>query len=329
MNPYTKSRPDFSKDSSYGRSYARAHRMLFVALLIVAICATSLPFLVTYSPSLAIAYFGYVFVAASGYKWGIKPALLIGSVIVFANSYLLMPFIEDTTLLQWSALSTAVAFIALAVAFGRVGRVATDLRQIRFSDQLQSMTNRDTFVLLLEKEVARVKRYRQHCSLAMVELGILDKVEKVHGHHQADLLLRQFQMKLGRQIRKCDTLSWIGGPYLALLLPNTPMDGAESALERLKSSGLEIVARSSLRLRPEASDWRVAVGELDEADWDAYTTLNRFAQMLGPNVGRRIGIPNNTNRHAELVSTSTPAGPQRLRHIGPQLPQSSVPLRTN
>jgi diguanylate cyclase (GGDEF)-like protein len=212
--------------------------------------------------------------------------------------------------------------VALALAFSGLGKVAVDFRQIKFSDQLQTLIGRDTLFVLLEKELARIKRYHQPCSLALVEMGILDKVEKAHGHHQADLLLRQFQKTLGRQLRKSDTLAWLGGPYMALLLPNTRLAGTELALERLRSSGLEILWRSSLRLRPEVSDWRVAVSELDGDEGDAYATLCRFASTLGPNVARRIGLSD--NRQILPGPMLIPVGQQPVRQSNHQLVQSGT-----
>lgn len=282
--------PNFSKDSYYGRIYSRAHNALLAGLLVAGACAAALPLFVGNVAGLAFTYFGYVLVAAFGYKWGIRPALLAGAVLCLADLVLLWPYARDGTTLQLAFLSDVIAFVALALGFGRVGNIARDLNQIKFSDQLPRAADRDVLLAVLDKELARAKRHRQPSSLAIMEIKMLDKVEKVHGHHQMDLLLRQLQVALVRQLRKSDTLAWLGGPYFALLLSSTEGEAAQVAISRLREAARNVSTRSFLGLGIDASDWRVALTEIKADDGDPNSALVRAASNLGPTVPRRIGL---------------------------------------
>lgn len=281
---------DFSKDRYYGKIYSRAQTVLFAGLLFAGASAAALPLFVRNSAALAFVYFSCILVAACGYKWGARIALLAGMFLGVGDLIILRLHVESNASLQLSVLSSIVAFIALALGFGSAGKVARDLHQIKFSDQTPRAADREILLALLEKELARAKRHRQPSSLAIVEFRTLDKVESEYGRHQMDLLLRQLQLVLVRQLRRSDTLAWLGGPYFALLLPGTDPKGAEAAIDRLRESARNTPPRSFFHLGMDVSDLSTAVIEIKGDDLDPYATLNRVASKLGPLVQRRVGL---------------------------------------
>lgn len=282
--------PDFSKDCHYGRTYSHAHNILAVGLLVAGACAAALPLFVGYAVGLAFTYVGYILVAAFAYKSGTRSALLVGIILCLSDLAIVWPYTRDGSTFQLLFLSNVIAFSALSLGFGSVGRIAKDLNQIKFSDQLPRAADRDALLAVLYKELAQAKRNRHIGCLVIMEIEMLDKVEKIHGHHQMDLLLRQLQAVLVRQIRKSDTLAWLGGPYFALLLSATDCDAAHIAVNRLREAAQKVSSRSFVGLGIDASDWRVALTELKADDGDPNTVLARVASSLGPAAPRRIGL---------------------------------------
>lgn len=282
--------PDFSKGGYYNRIHSRAHNKLLIGMLVAGASAVALPLFLSNSMGLAFTYFAFLLVAMFAYKWGTRAGIVVGAILEIAGLILLMPLSGSGALLQASLVLQSIAFVALSIGLSGVGMIARDLQQIKFSHEVPKAADRERLLFLLDKELARAKRYRQPSSLAIVELRIMDKAEKAYGHHQTELLLRQVQLSLLQQLRRSDTLAWLEGPYFALLMPGTGRQAAETALERLKECMRRISARPLHRLGTDVSEWRVSILELKGEDDDPHEAMRKAASNLGPIALQRIGL---------------------------------------
>ncbi len=83
-------------------------------------------------------------------------------------------------------------------------------------------------------ELERARRYALGVALVLIDLDQLRAVNAVHGTEAGDRLLREFGALLVRDMRVPDFVARVGGDEFALLLPETGVEGARTAIRRLR-----------------------------------------------------------------------------------------------
>ncbi|MBU0549934.1 GGDEF domain-containing protein [Myxococcota bacterium] len=114
-----------------------------------------------------------------------------------------------------------------------VRRVAV-LERENIMDPLMGVHNRRYFDRRLEEAVARSKRYDIPLSLLMIDVDHFKSVNDVHGHPCGDEVLAQLGRRLDRTARNTDLVSRYGGEEIAVLAPDTDLEGALVLAERLR-----------------------------------------------------------------------------------------------
>lgn len=115
----------------------------------------------------------------------------------------------------------------------RLGEELAELRSLAANDPLTGTLNRRAFDERLEYEFAQVQRYGGELSLAVIDLDHFKSINDQHGHDVGDVVLKQLAGALADLLRETDTLSRYGGEEFVALLPETSLQGAQRALERL------------------------------------------------------------------------------------------------
>jgi len=108
-------------------------------------------------------------------------------------------------------------------------------RQANF-DALTGLVNRRHFLEKAESEIARSKRYGGELSLIMFDIDHFKRVNDTHGHHVGDQVLRHVAETTRNCIRNIDIAGRIGGEEFVILLPQTDLDHAAEAAERLRTA---------------------------------------------------------------------------------------------
>jgi diguanylate cyclase (GGDEF)-like protein len=101
-------------------------------------------------------------------------------------------------------------------------------------DGLTKLTNYQRFQEVLDEEMYRAKRYTFPLTLLMVDLDHFKKVNDTLGHLAGDYILRETAELLKQSLRKSDVAARYGGEEFAVLLPETPQEGAFILAERLR-----------------------------------------------------------------------------------------------
>ena len=101
------------------------------------------------------------------------------------------------------------------------------------TDELTGLVNRRRFMTALETETARTSRLRPP-SLILADLDDFKRVNDRFGHPVGDELLQEFARALLDHVRDIDIPARLGGEEFAVLLPETPVDGASAVAERLQ-----------------------------------------------------------------------------------------------
>jgi diguanylate cyclase (GGDEF)-like protein len=104
------------------------------------------------------------------------------------------------------------------------------------TDALTGIANRRVFDDRLRAELAIAQRHERAVSLALFDLDHFKRVNDVYGHQSGDRALVRFASLLSEHARLGDVVARVGGEEFAWLMPETDVDGAFAAAERLRTA---------------------------------------------------------------------------------------------
>ena len=155
----------------------------------------------------------------------------------------------------WSGAAPAQpAFVVLAFVLGALVYVLTawfaadittaalHARASALADPLTGLGNRRFFEDMAERELNRSRRYHRPLALAYIDIDNFRSVNDERGHAAGDALLRRVAEELPSGIRRSDIVARVGGDEFVILLPETPPEGAETAMRKLRDR-LRAIAR--------------------------------------------------------------------------------------
>jgi len=105
---------------------------------------------------------------------------------------------------------------------------------LSLTDELTQLPNRRAFMKRIEDEVSRVQRYEYPLCFALIDLDSFKSINDRYGHTTGDEVLRSFAERALSGFRHHDLASRYGGEEFAIILPNTDINGAVRALEKVK-----------------------------------------------------------------------------------------------
>jgi diguanylate cyclase (GGDEF)-like protein len=120
-----------------------------------------------------------------------------------------------------------------AVSIENVGLHETVQRQA-VTDELTGLYNHRRFQEAMEDEVERAKRFGQPLGLVMLDIDDFKMVNDSHGHQQGDIVLREVARILRESSRDIDAPARYGGEELAIVLPQTDIEGTHNLAERVR-----------------------------------------------------------------------------------------------
>ena len=110
----------------------------------------------------------------------------------------------------------------------RVKHMADELRRSATTDALTGVSNRRQFDVSLEREWSRARRSGEPMSLLMIDVDHFKLYNDLYGHPKGDICLRGVtQALLSTCKRPADLVARYGGEEFAILLPQTPRQGAQ------------------------------------------------------------------------------------------------------
>ena len=101
-------------------------------------------------------------------------------------------------------------------------------------DHLTGLANRRRFRAALKGEIERWRRYGSPCSLLLIDIDHLKKINDQFGHPAGDAVIRQIALTLKEVSRDNDTPARMGGEEFALLLAGINSEKAAAAADRLR-----------------------------------------------------------------------------------------------
>lgn len=162
-----------------------------------------------------------------------------------------------------------------------------EIYRLTIIDGLTQIHNKRYLFEALERELIRGRRHGRQLAVLMFDIDHFKRINDSHGHAVGDEVLRSVAARCSEVIRDVDVLGRYGGEEFAVLLPETPLQGAVETAERLRA------AIGDRGISTSVGDVAVTISagaaELSPETVDVHALLDRadaamlFAKRLGRN----------------------------------------------
>ena len=157
-------------------------------------------------------------------------------------------------------------------------KLEAELRHLATVDPLTGLLNRRAFFSRAEQELERARQHQAAFSVAMLDVDHFKSINDRYGHQAGDKVLRTLSDTCMRALRDRDIMGRLGGEEFALVLPETSLEQALMAMERLRAH----VGAARIPIVEAAVSVSVSIGvaTLSPAEADIDAVLNRADQAL-------------------------------------------------
>jgi hypothetical protein len=138
--------------------------------------------------------------------------------------------------LQWLYPPTAQKFFfnLMSIICDKLEFTTQRLSDVTTDDSLTGLQNRDSFMDVLAKEIARSNRYNTALSVFLMDLDNFKGINLTYGPETGDRILSEVAQFVLRHVRSSDQACRYGGQQFAVMLVNSPTAQAQSVCERLR-----------------------------------------------------------------------------------------------
>jgi len=149
----------------------------------------------------------------------------------------------------------------LTDAYNSLKKMNSDLIENIFIDETTRLYNSRYLSIRLDEEMKRAKRYNQFLSLVLVSVNSVAEEQNMRLSEDPNIM---FMRKLGEfikaNLRDTDILSLYDNDVLALILPETSIEGAVCLSERLKDQVLFAFSGSEIDTAAPKKNASVSIG---------------------------------------------------------------------
>ncbi len=180
-----------------------------------------------------------------------------------ADDYLAKPFADEELEARiFAALRVKAAEIDLKKRNSELQSMLHHVEALAITDPLTGLFNRRRFDDVLKREFAITKRYMNPLSCLMVDVDYFKRINDLYGHDAGDRVLCGVANRLTARLREVDTAARFGGEEFAILLPQTPKQGALVVAERMAA----VVRREHFDFDDGSASVTVSVGVAESRD---------------------------------------------------------------
>jgi diguanylate cyclase (GGDEF)-like protein len=176
-------------------------------------------------------------------------------------------------------------------------------------DDKTGLLNHRHFTRSLEIELDRARRFQHPFVVIMADLDLLRNINNTYGHLAGDIVLAGIANVIRKNLREYDIAGRFGGEEFSLVLPETELEVALAAAERLRrsvaaasfsvaTSPVPIQATMSFGLAVFPADGRTSSELLHAADLAVYQAKLR---------GRNRTVAASEVLHSESLASAAPA----------------------
>ena len=159
-----------------------------------------------------------------------------------------------------------------------------------FIDEVTLLYNNRYLNIRLDEEMKRAKRYTQFLSIVFVNVDSLTEEIQKKGIENVGEKLRHFGKFIKANMRDTDILSEFEHGVLALILPETNIEGANSLSERLREQILLAYSESDSNNSKEEKALSIGIAAYPTDARMMEELINKGAEMLEKSKNSNINI---------------------------------------
>ncbi len=144
-----------------------------------------------------------------------------------------------------------------------------EIYRMTIVDGLTQIHNKRYLHEALEREVLRARRHRRDLCVLMFDIDYFKRINDRFGHLAGDFVLRELARLVQERIRRDEVFARYGGEEFAIILPETPLEGAAALAENLRSK----VAGHEFVFQGERIPTTISIGCAQLGAQDAATDL--------------------------------------------------------
>jgi diguanylate cyclase (GGDEF)-like protein len=111
-----------------------------------------------------------------------------------------------------------------------------EIKMLSNQDGLTGVFNHAYLVGEVNSEIERAKRYHSTFSLILLDVDNFKEVNDVYGHLAGDFVLKSIAQLMVKTLRTIDVVGRYGGEEFIVLMPETDLENAYNAGERLRQA---------------------------------------------------------------------------------------------
>ncbi len=207
----------------------------------------------------------------------------------------------------WNGLTAFAFFATVVLLLVKLRTLLEEAQDLSRTDYLTGAMNGRAFDEMVSLEILRQRRYGQTMTIAYLDLDNFKAINDTFGHTIGDELLKEVAATINGTLRRTDLVARLGGDEFAILLPETAMAAATTAMAKVQNN---------LLTRMQERDWPVtfSIGVLTcEAPIQTPTEMVSLADKLMYAV-KQAG--KNALRHAVYQGEHMPGNGPLLVPVG-------------
>ncbi|HOV39980.1 MAG TPA: diguanylate cyclase [Spirochaetales bacterium] len=157
----------------------------------------------------------------------------------------------------------------------RAFKMRKRLEYLAVTDGLTGLFNHRHSFELLEKEMARSRRYKHPLSILLIDIDDFKRVNDEFGHRAGDKVLEELGTCLHSLLRASDIAGRYGGEEFIIILPETTLNNAAKVAEKIRST---LAAKSFYEINKPLT---VSIGAVEFRDGEtAEALVNRVDELM-------------------------------------------------
>lgn len=146
------------------------------------------------------------------------------------------PIFSHWAIPYWNAFVRFIFVLIVVSLLLRVKAALVHEQSLARVDSLTGLFNGRGFQELARAELARAARSGNPLTVAYIDLDNFKKVNDTLGHNTGDQLLQEAASAMKHALRQVDQVARLGGDEFALMLPDTGIESARTAVVKVQQS---------------------------------------------------------------------------------------------
>ena len=225
------------------RTMSKLSRARIFGVALFGVLLVGVPdYLVGFEISLTVFYLGPVGIATwyAGRKIGALVAL-ISIFAALAADVGAGHLLTRPGIMIWNGLLHFGFMLVVAYLLDSLRTHVESEQELARSDYLTGIVNRRAFLEHLQYHLDVAAREGKPLTLAYIDLDDFKRINDRGGHEEGDRVLRLVASTLTKSVRRTDMVARLGGDEFAMLIAGADRTGAESLIEKVRHSLLQVL----------------------------------------------------------------------------------------